>query len=222
MQIRELTLKTSVIRELYDFYGGILNFEIDEPSEKNKLIINAGNSVLIFETCAGDVKPLYHFAFNIPSNKIEEAREWLKGRVELIWLPDYESHVADFSGWHAKSLYFLDPAGNIVEFISRFDLNDMGRTPFSELQIRNISELGVVFPKSAYREGVEELLAHHGMSWFNKQEPQEHFCALGDDQGLFIVVPESRSWYPTTDCPASLSPLKVKYLVGGKLFSFQQ
>ena len=35
-------------------------------------------------------------------------------KVPLIWINDYNSEIADFVNWHAKSIYFFDPAGNIV------------------------------------------------------------------------------------------------------------
>ena len=61
-------------------------------------------------------KPFYHYAINIPANKIEEAKDWLSNRVRLLWMEDYKDDIADFVNWHAKSIYFYDPAGNIVVF----------------------------------------------------------------------------------------------------------
>ena len=90
------------------------------------ITITAGETKLIFEEAQADQNPFYHFAFNIPSNKFEEAYEWAKDKVKLLWLKDYDSFIADFKNWHAKSFYFKDPAGNILEMISRFDLNDSG------------------------------------------------------------------------------------------------
>ena len=223
MHIRELTIKTSNLQELYEFYAEVLSLEVeDESPNDGQLIINVGNSVLIFEESNSIRNPVYHFAFNIPSNKIEEAHEWLKDKVNLIWLSDYNSNIAEFKGWKARSLYFYDPAGNIVEFIARTDLNDHSSAPFSELQIRNISEVGIVFPSNSYGDHVKDLLGKFGLSWFGKQPPMEQFCAVGDDEGLFIVVPENRAWYPTQDRQATIAPLKVKFLAGDKMYSFRQ
>ena len=94
-------------------------------SNRESITVTAGKSSLIFEEADAGVNPFYHFAFNIPSNKFEEAFEWMRQKVELLWLDDYKGYVADFVNWHAKSFYFVDPAGNILELISRFDLNDI-------------------------------------------------------------------------------------------------
>ena len=89
---------------------------------------------LIFDEIDTTGNPFYHFAFNIPSNKFEEAFQWMQTRVDLLWLDDYKSYIADFTNWNAKSFYFTDPAGNILEFISRFDLDDIAAEPFSAAQ----------------------------------------------------------------------------------------
>ena len=65
-----------------------------------------GSSELIFaETTAN--QPFYHYAINIPANKIEEAKAWLSNKVKLLWMEDYKNDIADFVNWRAKSVYFL-------------------------------------------------------------------------------------------------------------------
>ncbi len=63
-----------------------------------------------------------------------------------MWIDDDKSFIADFIDWHARSVYFFDPAGNIVELIARDDLNDVADGAFSSRQFRNISETGLVLP----------------------------------------------------------------------------
>src|ERR1044071_4416763 len=119
MQIKQLKLKTSIPEDLAFFYSETLGLNViplDEAIE-----INTQFSKLIFEKANPDSEPNYHFAFNIPSNKIMEAFEWINKKVTVLWTTEYNDYIADFSSWNAKSIYFLDPAGNIVEFISRFD-----------------------------------------------------------------------------------------------------
>jgi hypothetical protein len=41
------------------------------------------------------------------------------------------------------------------------------------------------------------------------------FKAIGDDEGLFIVVPENRNWYPTNK-PAGIFPMNVEFENKGK------
>ncbi len=112
MLLKEIRLQTKHLSALYNFYNDVLELPVKYLGEKNISII-AGQSQLIFEVTDDDLNPFYHFAFNIPSNKFEESIQWLQSRVKLLWLNDYKSYVADFVNWHARSVYFLDPAGNI-------------------------------------------------------------------------------------------------------------
>ncbi|WP_085505155.1 hypothetical protein [Thalassobacillus devorans] len=50
---------------------------------------------------------------------------------------------ADFSHIQAHSLYFYDPAGNVVEFISRHSTAEKSEEPFSSKSILNISEMSL-------------------------------------------------------------------------------
>ncbi|HEX3165431.1 MAG TPA: hypothetical protein VHQ93_04175 [Chitinophagaceae bacterium] len=176
--------------------------------------IRAGLSKLIFEKTEDPLSyPNYHFAFNIPSNRIQEAHDWLKEKTELLWIEDYQSYITDFRGWNAHSVYFLDPAGNIGELIARADLNDIINEPFSSKHIRNVSEIGLVFPEKGFQRSIEQILKDYKLEYFSKQPPLEKFCAIGNEEGLFIIVPEDRSWYPCKDKPAGIFPMKISFLV---------
>ena len=106
MLLKELRLHTKQLSALFNFYADVLQLPVIKRAEAISVI--AGNSEIIFEKTALN-DPFYHFAFNVPSNKFEEAFEWAKERVELLWLDDYKSCIADFVNWHAKSFYFKDP-----------------------------------------------------------------------------------------------------------------
>jgi catechol 2,3-dioxygenase-like lactoylglutathione lyase family enzyme len=196
MLFKEITLQTKNIDELYNFYKNTLQLKVVKPNAKT-ISINAGRTTLIFEQTNTAEKSFYHFAFNIPSNKMEEALQWLKEKVELLWIEDYKNYIAEFTNWNARSVYFLDAAGNIVELIARFDLHDEVDETFSAKHIRNVSEIGIVFNAEQFDARVNELIQQHQLEYFSKQPPMKHFRAIGDDEGLFIVVPEHRNWYPT-------------------------
>ena len=216
MHLKEIKLYTAHLQELFYFYYETLG--LDCELTRIELQIRTKDSLLRFEKSVADNDPYYHFAFNIPSNKIEEAYIWLKERVKLLWIEDYKSFIADFNKWHAKSLYFIDAGGNVVEFISRFDLADITEESFSATLIRNVSEIGLVFPASSYNEKINQLLSTWDLSYFIKQKPLEEFRAIGDDEGLFICVPEHRSWYPLMDKPAVLYPMEVQVKTLSKEF----
>jgi catechol-2,3-dioxygenase len=217
MLLKAVALRTTHLSALYDFYSGILGLPVSRRGAE-KIIIAAGQTELSFESTATSTavatNPFYHFAFNIPSGKIEEASQWLSGKVVLLWMEEYESYIAEFTTWHARSVYFFDPAGNIVEFIERVDLHDNSPEPFSSTQIRNVSEIGIVFPAAGCEEQVNELLQKFQLKYFSKQSPMKHFRAIGDDEGLFIVVPAQRNWYPT-NVAGDIFPLSLKLINNG-------
>lgn len=195
MQIKEIKLQSTNKLALFSFYKDVLQLPVIQSGKE--IQIDAGETKLIFEEAIAGENPFYHFAFNIPSNQFEKAFEWMKKRADLLWLADYNSFIADFVNWHAKSFYFKDPEGNILEMIARYDLKDNVDKPFSSRQIRNISEIGIVFPADNFDKEVDALMKNYSLDYFDKQPALPQFRAIGNDDGLFIVVPENRAWFAT-------------------------
>jgi catechol 2,3-dioxygenase-like lactoylglutathione lyase family enzyme len=215
MRIHELILETADLAGLRTFYEKILGLPVEGSDER--IAITIGTSLLVFNsTNLG--QPFYHFAFTIPANSIASAKVWLERKVPLIWISDYNSEIADFVNWHAKSIYFFDTAGNIVELIARFDLDNATDGPFSSSQMLSISEVGVVFGENELEERTKEILQQHQLSYFDKQSPLPQFKAVGDDEGLFIIVPANRNWYPTAKA-SGIFPEEVRFDSGGKIYT---
>ena len=210
MLLKEITLQANYLSSLYHFYKEIMDLPV-LFSDDNLIKIKAGNSILIFEKNKEIVDPYYHVAFNIPSNKFEEAFNWFNSKVSLLWIPDYKSFVADFTRWNAKSFYFYDPAGNILELIARFDLENNSEESFSGAAICNISEIGIVLPALDFVHHVDRFMKKYAMHFFEKQPPGPNFKVAGDDDGLFIMVPEGRDWSPGTGKKSVIFPLSVTF-----------
>ncbi len=218
MKIKKLVLQTAYLKTLEEFYASVLELHVEQPDEE-KIKIKIGNSDLIFtETSNGE--PFYHYAINIPSNQIEEAKAWLNNKVKLLWMEDYKNDIADFVNWHAKSVYFYDPAGNIVELIARFDLDNDASGPFSYSQLLSLNEVGLVFTDENFEKEVMSLEHSYALCHFDKQPPLPKFRAMGDDHGLFVIVPEHRNWYPT-DKPSGIFPMSVEFDNGGNNYSLE-
>jgi len=213
MQIRRLILQTSALKKLNAFYNDTMELPADINNE-DETHLRIGNTDLVFKQ-ASVADPFYHIAITIPSNKIEEAKNWLSGRAELIWMDQYKSHIDNFVNWHAKSVYFFDPAGNIVELIARFDLDNKTDEPFSSAQFLSVSEVGLVLKEVEFDKSVNRLLEQYQLSYFAKQPPMPQFRAIGDDEGLFIVVPDNRNWFPTT-IPSGIFPMEIQFENKGK------
>lgn len=132
-----------------------------------------------------------HFAVNVPPQRFEEAVGWARERVDLI------KDDVPFPFWRARAAYFFDPGGNLVELIAR------DRAPGDELMLE-VSEVGL--PVADVGEAVAFLEAELGLPHFSGD--RENFSAVGDDRGLFILVPVGRSWLFTEE-PATDIPVRV-------------
>lgn len=218
MQIKRLILQTSALEKLTDFYIKLMELPVKKSGHAGQslggghgemeIAITIGSTELVFQH-AKAADPFYHFAINIPANKIEEAGTWLKDRAELMWIDQYSNDIADFASWHAKSVYFFDPAGNILELIARFDLDNQTNETFSSKQFLSVSEIGLVFPEKEFDQRTGDLLKRFNLSYFAKQPPLPQFKAVGDDEGLFIIVPENRSWFPTSK-PSGIFKMEIE------------
>jgi catechol 2,3-dioxygenase-like lactoylglutathione lyase family enzyme len=201
MRIRELVLQTHRPGELATFYGQVLGLPVQR--EPDRLSVSCGISLLTFLPV--DAAAYYHFAFNIPPGQIEEALRWLQER-ELEILHEGARLITEFPNWKAQSVYFRDPAGNVLEFIARRELGLSPLQPFAPLTaVRSISEIGLPVrdvPAAARQLEQAGIPPYWGSS--------STFRALGNPEGLLIVVDASdKTWYPTT-VPARPFPAEVR------------
>ncbi|MBU2997930.1 VOC family protein [Cellulophaga baltica] len=191
MQIKELKIYSSKINEQADFYAKVLGLTIIKSSAKNVLIA-FGKSILNIE-----YKPettSYHFAINIPSNKENEALEWLKPKVKVLM--DENNEIQNFDSWNAKAVYFYDKDKNIVELIARKNLNNASEYKFNSKQFLEISEIGV--PTLDIEKVFNQLTNLTGIEIYDGSF--DRFCAIGDENGLFICINKTfKDWFPTND-----------------------
>lgn len=190
MEILELELPTSALERQRDFYVGALGLELLDDGH-DRFAVGAGATRLSFARVADDPGPL-HFAFNVPENRLPDGRRWIAERAPLILGPRGEVEL-DFSAWNAHATYFLDAAGNVAELIARHSLPNADDAPFGPSALVEVSEAGV--PVSDVPAAVEFLEHDIGLPVWDGD--RRGFTALGDDSGLFIVVPAGRPWFPT-------------------------
>jgi len=143
MDIIKTKLKTNKIQELKQFYSDTLGFIIQQNTP-HSFLIKLGVSEIEFNDDDVVGEPYYHFAFDIPGNLFSEAKNFVKSKTTLL-TEDGEDEV-DFPFSVAKSFYFEDPSGNIVEFIARLKDNPTrtSDTAFSLNSILKISEMSLV------------------------------------------------------------------------------
>ncbi|WP_316634530.1 VOC family protein [uncultured Flavobacterium sp.] len=204
MKLEHIQIQTKDLQKTAAFYQNILGLSIIENNAKS-IAIQAGNSILEFIENP-QFESAYHFAFNIPENKLDEAIQWTKNKVDLIVLKD-QNVITNFENWNAHAIYFFDNNGNLLEFIARHELNNAQNEAFSSKSILNICEIGIVNENSL--ELGKQLIAKHGLEFFNENVNNDLFAAIGDHEGLLILVRPNRNWYPT-QTPSESNKIKVR------------
>ena len=143
---------------------------------------------------AGGRAPFYHFAFNIPENKIRKALDWQKARTPMLPIPErnraagFPPEVVDYRHWNAHSVFFLDPAGNVVEYIARHDLKNGDTQPFSLGDILYVSEIGLIVDDvAAMAEAIKDIAA---VALYKGGDGD--FTAMGDEYGLLLIMKRGR------------------------------
>ena len=202
MKVQELILYSNNLTDTELFYSKILELDVINKSE-NQISFMIGTSVLTFKITSST--PTYHFAFNIPCNQIEEAVKWISNKIELIKInnPDV---IVSFENWKAKSIYFFDNNNNIVELISKSDLENDCKNAFSKNSLLNINEVGIgtTNPETIYNLINKET----NLPQYHKGPFREDFIAQGFEDCLFVISKNNRNWFPTNNL-VQIHPLSV-------------
>jgi catechol 2,3-dioxygenase-like lactoylglutathione lyase family enzyme len=135
----------------------------------------------------GETSP-HHFAFHVA-----DLEPW-KQRLDVG-----EEH--DFSSWGgAHGVYFRDPEENVVELIAR---------PRARPEL-SLAEVGL--PVEDVPAAVAALQDQLELPAYDDGDAT--FAALGDDDGLLIVVRVGRGWFPV-GVPSGSAPIEVRITGAG-------
>jgi catechol 2,3-dioxygenase-like lactoylglutathione lyase family enzyme len=162
------------------FYANVLGLDIKE-SDSNHFTVNVGETDLTFQEA--EEPSFYHFAINIPGNQFSIMKQWIKEKVPLnrsrgLTEVYYESLGAD-------SMYFEDPAGNMVELIGRRNRDLFG--PLTKEAFINVSEVGIISP---HLYDVGEELQDLGLPLVKRAEVNpEEVNFLGKEDAYIILAP---------------------------------
>jgi hypothetical protein len=121
-----------------------------------------------------------------------EAKEWQGRRSKLLQVraevagENAPVDVADFVHWNAHSVFFWDPAGNLLEYIARHDLKNSAPGDFSTKDILYASEIGFVADDTTNL--AQAIRAATGIGPY--RSPDSVF--LGSDLGLLLVLQKGR------------------------------
>lgn len=185
MRIAEIHLHTQCLHGQKVFYHQLFGLPLLAESPTSFTVM-AGASTITFVATAEPLPASYHVAFNIPENQLAAAKQWLAERVPLQQNGDSDEWF--FPDWNAHAVYYLDAAGNILEFIARHNLPTATQQPFAWQSILAVSEIGLATPD--VRGFCQQLNARLGLERWRGNDID--FAAVGDEEGLFIVTVNGR------------------------------
>ena len=214
MRIKELTLFTNNLLAQKSFFKNNLKFDLLDESDK-EFSIQVGWTKLKFKHSTQN--HIYHYCFLIPSNKLNEAIEWLHKKAEIINIEDNRI-IQYFKNWNAHSIYFYDASGNLAEFIVRHDLKNDITQPFNLSHLLCVNEIGM--PSQDIKK-INTHLEEVTSSKFWKGD-FERFGTNGSQEGLFLLVNKDvkTTWFPT-QVKTEDSPFIITVVINQKEFSFE-
>ncbi|HYF29997.1 MAG TPA: VOC family protein [Chitinophagaceae bacterium] len=194
--IKALLLQTAApLDAMRNFYEKTIGLQVLSQTADQLVVMGGTTSITFSYVKNKNSRPFYHFAFNIPENKIYKAFEWQKKRTPLINprpnnTRDPMKEVVDFSHWNAHSIFFLDPAGNLVEYIARHDLNNATTGDFSPKDILYVSE--IAFIVSEVETAGNAFLNELNLKQYRPSSPG--FWPIGDEYGLLLMIDKGITW----------------------------
>jgi catechol-2,3-dioxygenase len=197
VRFKRLSLLTKPLESMKAFYGKTMGFQLEEEADDSFTVV-AGDSKIDFRRAEDHANPFYHFAFSISENKIEAAKTWTEARTIVLTQSSTGRQIIHFRNWNAHAMYFLDPGGNIGEFIAHHSLDTSSEGEFSLEDLLYTSEIGLVVDD--VHEAAKEIEPLVGIK--NARRGSRNFAAVGDARGYFIIVPNQRVWLPTDDVKA--------------------
>ncbi|MFT9817947.1 VOC family protein [Lysinibacillus sp. NPDC056185] len=207
MKITKVKLYVYDIHKMKEFYCNYLGFTLIKNAD-NFFDIAVGESIITFEKIPYSVKKQYHFALNIPCNLFKQAKSWVKEYAELLFSEGQDEVY--FDTLKAHSCYFYDPEGNIIELISRQEVNPKQDVEsFSPERVLNIAEMNLT-TDAIY--SVADSLKEYGITPMNHNEIRSNaltFMGNYEDGANLLLGPSERVWY-FSNKKAIVSPIKIE------------
>lgn len=203
MKINKMTLYAYDLMNMENFYCMKLGFKKLKKTSTS-LEIKIGESILAFQLALPSEQKQYHFAFNIPRNLFQEAKEWIQLHTSL--LKDNGQNDVYFERFDAHSLYFYDPEENVVELIARSINPQVHVDEFTAEAIQSIGEINLTTDNLLQ---VGEKLKDVGIHvWDNKKLDEKSLNFMGDKEAYILLGPANRNWYFSTK-DAVVSRIKI-------------
>lgn len=203
MRIRQLTIATGDPEGQADFYGGRLGLPVRRAGEAVEVALR--DSTIRFGRADPGLDARYHFAINVPGDSIRAAVAWLSERAEPLAFDG--DPVRNDVG--AGCVYFLDPAGNVVELIAAPHIEADG-AEFGPAALIEVAEIGIAAADVAATGAAVQEAFGEPIRWSDSE-----LTAVGDHHAVVIVAPIGRGWIPV-DLTAAPLPTEVVAYDGGR------
>jgi catechol 2,3-dioxygenase-like lactoylglutathione lyase family enzyme len=203
MRFEKVTFLSGELERQDQFYRRVFGLTVEHADYK--ILVHAGATLMDFQQGTQNWSGYYHFAFDIPENQVNKAHAKLQHQVAFFKGEDGEE-IVHHAGWNAHSLYFRDPAGNVVEIIGRHTVSNASDGEFGPESILYMSEIGL--PSEDVALTVRKLQDDLDLPLYDG-EGSNTFTALGDPNGLIIVSALDRIWYPDTGVYSSYNPVEI-------------
>ncbi|MCS6553398.1 VOC family protein [Curtobacterium flaccumfaciens] len=207
MDIRQVQLATRSLSDTARFYER-LGCPVEIVDATVRIVV--GSTLLVFRELP-EMTGALHLAMTIPTGTFDAAKAWIAGLTTVLGTDDQD----EFEGppnWNSRSVYFEGPDQQLLELIERRDLPvDVGEN--TAVPLVSVSEVGVPVPDVL---GAVEALRRAGLEPY-ANPPGESFSAVGDVDGLVILVSPDRRWFPTGDRSPSSAPVVIDVGLGAPL-----
>lgn len=209
MDIRQVQLATRSLADTARFYER-LGCPVEAVDATVRVVV--GSTLLVFRELP-EMTGVLHLAITIPTGTFDAAKTWIAGLTTVLGTDDQD----EFEGppnWNSRSVYFEGPDQQLLELIERRDLESgarrAGTGTGTVVPLVSVSEVGVPVPDVL---GAVEALRRAGLEPY-ANPPGESFAAVGDLDGLVILVSSDRRWFPTGDRSPSSAPAVIDVGLG--------
>lgn len=202
MDIRQAQLATRSLDDTARFWER-LGCPVDRADGVVEVVV--GSTRLLFRELPGMTGAL-HLAITIPVGTFDAAAEWIAGIATVLVDADGRDAFEGPPNWNSRSVYFEGPDQQLLELIERRDLvapAAPASAPASVVPLLSVSEVGIAVPDVL---GAVETLRRAGLEPY-ADPASEGFAAVGDVDGLVILVSPERRWFPTADRLPSTAPV---------------
>ncbi|HLQ70878.1 MAG TPA: hypothetical protein VK142_03705 [Bacillota bacterium] len=183
---KKVVFQTNKLKSLQRFYANVLELDVLDRTEQH-FTVKIGTTDVTFQQTEKNAQ--YHFAINIPGNQFVIMKYWIQDRLTLN--KNGGLNEIYYSSFDADSMYFEDPAGNLIELIGRRHKDLFGS--LTKEAFFNVSEVALI---SKNVSEIGEALQDFGIPLRHGSEVNpKGVNFLGQGDTFIVLAPSKWKWY---------------------------